>query len=137
MSPQVTEVPTPKPCVTYVYLSFRSAAGFSCTQYAPPGRKSQLLHHQPPAQHIHFVCLLINILILPVKLDAQRILVIEGVPHSEQPSTLLFGFTLSFSLGAVLQENMPLYHYSLISQTCWVKRSGSRSTWSLKDVNNV
>lgn len=35
-----------------------------------------------------------------------RILVIKGVPQSEEPCTLLLGFTLSFSLGAVLEEHI-------------------------------
>lgn len=35
-----------------------------------------------------------------------RILVIKGVPQSEEPRTLLLGFTLSFSLGAVLEEHI-------------------------------
>lgn len=40
-----------------------------------------------------------------VKPVTERILVIEGVPQSEQPRTLLFGFTLSFSLGAILVKH--------------------------------
>lgn len=31
---------------------------------------------------------------------------IKGVPQSEEPRTLLFGFTLSFSLGAILEKDM-------------------------------
>lgn len=40
-----------------------------------------------------------------VKQDTERILVIKCVPQSEEPRTLLFGFTLSFSLSAILQEH--------------------------------
>lgn len=31
---------------------------------------------------------------------------IEGVPQSEEPRALLFGFTLSFSLGAILEKHV-------------------------------
>lgn len=40
-----------------------------------------------------------------IKQGTERILVIKGVPQSEEPRALLFGFTLSFSLRAILEKH--------------------------------
>lgn len=49
-----------------------------------------------------------------VKQDTERILVIKGVPQSEEPRALLFGFTLSLSLGALLQKHAEKIMFILV-----------------------
>lgn len=43
-----------------------------------------------------------DLLVFGAQAGIERILVVKGVPQSEEPRTLLFGFTVWFLLDAVL-----------------------------------